>query len=165
MSAPQFCLGDNSTWRSDMDKRTLRHRYFPNPHKDTGSAVVEFAVVLPMLLLILFGIVEFSIALYDKAIITNASREAVRAGVVYKSPQLTVAEITAVANSYCLNNLITFGASTAPSISVDQSGGTASGNPLTVKVTYSYSGLVLGLGIAPITGALSLSSATTMKYE
>jgi Flp pilus assembly protein TadG len=40
-----------------------------------GGAVVEFAIILPLLIALLFGIVEFGLLLYNKQIITNASRE------------------------------------------------------------------------------------------
>jgi len=40
-----------------------------------GASAVEFAIILPILILILFGIIEFSILFYDKAVITNASRD------------------------------------------------------------------------------------------
>jgi Flp pilus assembly protein TadG len=62
-----------------------------------GTSTVEFAMILPLLLVIIFGIMEFSLLLYDKAIITNASREAARSGIAYKSPRFTTAEIQAFA--------------------------------------------------------------------
>jgi Flp pilus assembly protein TadG len=40
-----------------------------------GGAAVEFAIILPLLIALLFGIVEFGLLLYNKQIITNASRE------------------------------------------------------------------------------------------
>ena len=40
-----------------------------------GATVVEFALVLPLLVVFIFGIIEFSLLLYNKAMITNASRE------------------------------------------------------------------------------------------
>ena len=48
-----------------------------------GAAAVEFAIVVPLLLLLLFGIIEFSLLLYNKAMLTNASREGARFGIVY----------------------------------------------------------------------------------
>ena len=48
-----------------------------------GGAAVEFAIVLPVLVLLIFGMIEFSTLLYDKGVITNASREGARAGIVY----------------------------------------------------------------------------------
>lgn len=76
--------------------------------KNTGAAVVEFAVILPLLLLLLFGIIEFGFLLYNKAMVTNASREGARAGIVI-NPRLSEAQIRNVVNSYCSNYLITFG--------------------------------------------------------
>lgn len=50
---------------------------------------MEFALVLPVLLLILFGIIEFGLVMFDQAVITNASREGARAGIVLKTPSLS----------------------------------------------------------------------------
>ena len=49
-----------------------------------GTEVVEFAIVSLLLFLLLFGIIDFGILLYDKAVITNASREGARAGIVQR---------------------------------------------------------------------------------
>jgi Flp pilus assembly protein TadG len=75
-----------------------------------GAVALEFALILPVFLLLLCGVIEFGIALYDKAVITNASREAARAGVAYRldplgnySP-LSPAEIQDVVNTYLLGN-------------------------------------------------------------
>ena len=48
-----------------------------------GASAVEFALILPILICVLFGIVEFGLLMYDKAVITNASREGARAGIVF----------------------------------------------------------------------------------
>lgn len=129
---------------------------------EAGGAVVEFALVLPVLLLIFFGIIELSVGLYDQALLTNASREAARAGVVYQLPRKTEAEIIDVATDCCLNHLITFGPAATPQVSVPD--GTA-GSRLTVNVTYNYQGLVLGALIRQFTGPVKISAATTMTYE
>jgi Flp pilus assembly protein TadG len=47
-----------------------------------GASMVEFALVLPILILILFGIIEFGILIYNQQVITNASREGARYGIV-----------------------------------------------------------------------------------
>ena len=44
--------------------------------------MVEFALIFPLLLFIVFSIIECSLALYDKAVITNASRERLKAEIV-----------------------------------------------------------------------------------
>ena len=46
-----------------------------------GVAAIEFAIVLPLFVIIVFGIIEFSLVFYAKAVITNASREGARLGI------------------------------------------------------------------------------------
>ncbi|MFC1513368.1 TadE family protein [Thermodesulfobacteriota bacterium] len=47
-----------------------------------GATVVEFAVIAPLLLLILFGIIEYGIIFMQVHMVENAAREGVRRGVV-----------------------------------------------------------------------------------
>ena len=48
------------------------------PHGDHGAAAVEFALVLPLLLLILFGIIDFGRWYNAQITLTQAAREGVR---------------------------------------------------------------------------------------
>nr|WBU15379.1 TadE-like protein [uncultured bacterium] len=50
---------------------------------ERGQALVELALVLPLLLLILFGIVDFGLGLSAKIQVTNAVRDGARQGIVY----------------------------------------------------------------------------------
>ena len=45
---------------------------------ERGANLVEFAIVVPLLLLILAGVVDFGYAFHDYIIITNAAREGAR---------------------------------------------------------------------------------------
>lgn len=45
------------------------------PVKDEGQSLVEFAIVLPFLLLLVFGVVELSDALLDMHVVNSFSRE------------------------------------------------------------------------------------------
>jgi hypothetical protein len=47
-------------------------------HKRTGQALTEFALVLPLLLLIVFGIIEFARIFQAYLVIVNSARFAVR---------------------------------------------------------------------------------------
>ena len=47
-----------------------------------GQSLVEFAVVLPVFLLILAGILDFGLGLYSQMTVINAAREGARLGVV-----------------------------------------------------------------------------------
>ena len=48
-----------------------------------GQQLVEFALLLPLLLLCLLGIIEFGIAVFRYDTIANASREIARYGIVH----------------------------------------------------------------------------------
>ena len=48
------------------------------PVKERAQAIVEFAIVLPILLMILFGLLEVGRMIFQYAAVTNASREAAR---------------------------------------------------------------------------------------
>jgi TadE-like protein len=130
-----------------------------------GSTAIELALVLPVLVLLLFGIVEFSLLFYNQQIITNASREAARAGIVAGSPRISDGEIRNVVATYCTDHLITFGEANNPVVEIDPSGdrtGSPFGQDLKVKVSYNYGFLVLGnLGF----NAINLTAKTVMKLE
>ncbi|WP_442955588.1 TadE/TadG family type IV pilus assembly protein [Paraburkholderia sp. MPAMCS5] len=148
-------------------RRRLPARAAPRASRsgERGAIALEFVLVFPFLMLVLFGIVDVSLLLCDKAVITNASREAARAGVVVRVPQYTTSEISNVALSYAQQNLVTGGTATTPTVTVGQPNGSLPGNPLQVTVTYQYSGLVLGSALSSLTGPITLSATTVMNYE
>ncbi len=141
-------------------------------NREKGVAAVEFALILPMLLLMLFFIIEFSIILYDKAVITNASREGARRGIVSDPAGVTVGQIDSTVNTYCLSNLISFGPST-PATTVPSGPCVSSGNLLTVNVTYTYNFFVLPNFInalpwtkaTPLGTGITLTGTTVMRCE
>ena len=127
--------------------------------------MVEFAIVLPVLLLLIVGMIEFSLLLYNKAVLTNASREGARAGIVYAQPAITAGQVTTVVNNYCQNFLVTFGAATAPVTNVTGGPCGTAGNPVTVTVTYNYSFLVLPSFLTSLGSGINLSAQTVMRCE
>ena len=134
-----------------------------------GSNIVEFALILPLLLVLVFGIIDFGLALFDKAVITNASREGARAGMVFSVPRLTDDQIRAVVQTYAGNYLVTFGTpnlqTTITRVDVDGLGGNmSSGDTLSVTVEYPYNYLVMNK-LIPALGSLNLSSTSVMRYE
>ena len=50
---------------------------------ERGAVAVEFAIILPVFLLLVFGIMDFGHAFYMKQTVSNASREGARYGVRY----------------------------------------------------------------------------------
>jgi hypothetical protein len=133
--------------------------------------MVELAIILPRLLIVLFAIIEFGLILYDKALITNASREGARQGIVFRwdvaadvyNP-FTEPEIQVVVNTYLDsgNRLIP---PAAPVTNVPPPICTGAGAQLTVRVTYNYNFFVLPNFITSITGPLNLVAETIMRCE
>ncbi len=135
------------------------------PHAQQGAAAVEFALILPILLLVFFGIAELSLALYNKAILTNASREGARAGIVLSSPKMNDAQISAVVLNYTNGALISLGAATAPTVTVVQSSPAGFPNPLRVTVSYTYKGLGVGTMLGALGAPIVLTGSTSMVNE
>src|SRR4029079_7300001 len=62
-----------------------------------GAAVVEFAVVSPVFFLLIFGMIEYGRLVMVQQVLTNASREGARVGVLDGSTQ---ADVTTAVNNY-----------------------------------------------------------------
>lgn len=136
--------------------RNIKHK-----NLESGAALVEFVIVLPFLLFLLMGIIEFGLLFYNQQVLTNASREGARAGISH----LNESEIKAVVVNYCQDRSITF--DTMPDVipdDVDVSGVPGSyPDDLTVTVTYDYTFLVPGLlGFGP---SMELTAETVMSME
>ena len=135
--------------------------------QQAGNALMEFALVLPIMILIIVGIIDFSLLFYDKAVITNASREGARYGIVFRSPAYaTVTDVTTYTKTYCTNRLVSF-ASPKPVASVTVTPSSAApkaGDTLTVTVSYTYTDLLLHHFIGH-SALYNVSATTVMEYE
>ena len=138
-----------------------------------GGAAVEFAIILPLFIFLLFGIIEGGLLLYNQHIITNASREGARAGIIAAVPKVTDQEIRDKVKDYARRFLVTFSSDTLedeninilPAYSTRNNAG-AFGTDLVVDVTYNYDFLSL---FNPITfkkfDGVPLEARTVMKME
>ena len=137
-----------------MARKTARNRL----KDESGQNLVEFALVVPMLLILVFGIAEFGRAWMTKNILTGAAREAVRIAVVQGSGGSSIIPATARANEV----LASAGITTALVTVTDP--GTSFGT-VTATVAYNFpvsvAGLIPGLDISTI----PLTSTTTMRRE
>lgn len=129
-----------------------------------GASAVEFALVLPILILVVFAIIEFSVALYDKAMITNASREGARAGIVFRIPPVTDEEIGNVVSTHLGASLITFGGPAAANTTVTRNGSNP-GDELKVTVDYTYTFLLIPNIITRLSGGMTMVAETVMRME
>ena len=62
---------------------------------ERGASAVEFAIILPVLLLVLGGIVDFGRYFFFQIQLTNAAREGARVAIAYPSPPDPTASINA----------------------------------------------------------------------
>lgn len=131
---------------------------------EMGAAAIEFALVLPILVLLVCGIIEFGLLFYNKQIITNASREGARAGIV---DQVSDAQIRTIVTNY-LKESLPNGPSKIISltgrVTIDSGNVTVErpGNDLAVAVGFNYP-LLLG-GIVGIQ-TVAVSAQTIMRME
>ena len=54
-----------------------------------GLVMVELALILPLISLLIWGMAETGVALYNKTILTYASRDAARTGILARTPRMT----------------------------------------------------------------------------
>jgi Flp pilus assembly protein TadG len=127
-----------------------------------GAMAIETALLFPLLVLLIFGMIEFGLLMYNRQVLTNASREGARAGIVQVTPRVPDSEIENVVGQYCTDRLFTFGAGgSTPSTNIAREGDVF-GDDLTVRVTYQYAFLVLtNFGFGPI----QLEAQTVMRME
>lgn len=137
-------------------------------NNNKGAAVVEFAVILPLLILIVFGIIEFGFLIYNKAMITNASREGARIGIVYRVDRTGLNTIISdTVDSYLSDFLVTFGGSGNHTTTTNPTNASTitTGGYLEVTVTYPYEFLVIPAFITDLAGGVNLVGTTTMRAE
>ena len=129
---------------------------------------MEFAICLPILILLVFGSIEFGLLFYNEQVITNASREGARAGIVAETK---IADIKNIVVNYCNGKLINLNGSntlqssliiTNPDADGDNEPDPDANNDLTVSVSFKYNFLCVGiLGFTDKT----LFAQTTMRFE
>jgi Flp pilus assembly protein TadG len=145
--------------------------------KSRGASAIEFAIILPLLLLIIFGTIEFGFLLYNKQVITNASREGARAGIVARTPTRLAAfgspSVDEIVQQYCAQNLITFDIAQPPPVTSFPDGYNPTalfGESLRVRVAYNYQFLIFpDIVIAFFRNTplrqVTLTAETVMRYE
>lgn len=151
-------------------------------HKQQGAEVVEFALTAVLLFILLFGMIEFSVALYDKAVLTNASREGARTGILFR-PQPRDESIESSFNcngtasgedeyirsavcGYAEQYLISLGGPADMTISVRRTNGSMTpGSEVVVTVDYPYQFLLLPGFIGTLGDLIEIRAVTSMRAE
>ena len=127
-----------------------------------GAAAVEFAIVLPILMLILAGLFDFGWLFYWQHSVTNASR----AGARYAVQAKYVNGISTPYNDAEIQAMVTTNYGDDLGVTVDRTGGTNSGAPRSVTVTktmqWFFLSFLQGLGVNLPT---TINNKTTMTVE
>jgi Flp pilus assembly protein TadG len=128
--------------------------------REDGQALVEFALVLPILLFLLLGIVDFARAWNVYEVLTDAGREATRLAVVEIGA--TDQEVRQVAKDAAGRTGILL---TDQDITIDA--GAARGDPTTVTIEFGYELKWVGwmMGLLGADRTLNFTVASTMRRE
>jgi len=117
------------------NKDALRHNCFSQAHRsERGQSLVEMAMSLTVIMLLLAGAVDFSIAYFSFSAMQDAAQE----GALYGSinPTDTTGIVTRVRGAS--TNPIDLSDTTLVNVSVTLTGSACEGNAITVSVTYDY---------------------------
>jgi len=129
---------------------------------EDGQALVEFALVAPLLLILILGLVEFARAWNTQQVLTDAAREALRSSVV-ANPNFTYDALVGLVDQALVR------ASLDPEraqISVD-GWKAGSGTPARIRIDYEYDLGFFGplVGWASGDRSLALSTSFVMRNE
>lgn len=123
-----------------------------------GAAAVEFAVVAPVFVLMIFGMIEVSRGIMVKQIMTNAAREGARAAILDGA---TGTDVTTSVNTYLSNCSLAAATVTFPQGLPEA---VTYGNPVEVQVSLSYTD-VSWLPIPRYMSSSSLTASSVMRRE
>lgn len=141
--------------------------------KRQGQAVVEFALVLPIFMLLLFGGIELGIVYFRLHLLTNAAREGARVG---SMPNSTESDVEAAVNDFL--NAAGIDTDTCNVVvhvyppGEDVPGGSAraglsdalQGDRIYVRVEHNFE-VVTGTLIPGVSGTLNLQSTCVFRHE
>ncbi len=141
---------------------------------DQGQSLVEFVLALPILLVIVFGIVEFAAAWRTYQVVTNVAREGARLAVIPSTvSDITVSDridsLLTQSGLSLANRTTTLTCNGNPGLC---SGPASTGQPDEVQIDYLHTFVVLGpvldlmcAGCGTSYGTVTLTSRSVMRNE
>jgi Flp pilus assembly protein TadG len=145
--------------RSTLGRKTFRRR--------DGQAVVEFALVLPVFILLVFGAIEFGRAYYDLHLLTNAAREGARRGSL---PNQLETDVSDAVQDFLES--VGLGGSWSTSVTVTDPEGTEraglseaqEGDQVSVTVSYNFQ-VLTGALLPGFSGTVQLRGRCAFRHE
>lgn len=144
-----------------------------------GAVAVEFAIILPILILLVFGIIDFGHAWYMKQLVSNASREGARYGTRATKSTAAANALDPSISNYILNTSAENGnkggyglkqqlPNENPAVPPPTGPGytdSSAGNDLYVTVTATKTWWVVNNFVPGMGPTSTISSTTCMKVE
>ncbi len=128
--------------------------------REDGTMALEFTLLLPAMLLLIFSTIELGSAYYAKQIMITASREGARLGAVYTDDAIT--------NEYVKQEVVDLLENTsfpmAANVTVTGADGDT-GDTVRVEINALYDFPILSRLVPGVLGSITLSSATEMRHE
>ncbi|MDH8677312.1 TadE/TadG family type IV pilus assembly protein [Fusibacter bizertensis] len=123
---------------------------------ENGQSMVEFALIVPLLLLIIVGIIEFGFMFSGYLTLTNASREAVRTISLGRSDSAAILRANDTIVNLDKDQML---------VKIDPSDAAREqGDSVTVTITYDYTFLTPFME-AIFGGDFQIEVSTTMRVE
>ncbi len=144
------------------------HRALRRRRDHRGAAAVEFALVMPLLLMLVFGIIDFGLMINEKTVLANAAREGARDGAISRKEAVIRSSVSGSLAGLASGATVTVACQKAsgaacvgPFDSQVESGGKVL---VTVKATYRWitpiSAFVPGMG-----SSVDLEKTVEMRVE
>jgi Flp pilus assembly protein TadG len=134
--------------------KTKRHHTRFGFRSDEGQAFVEFALVLPLLALLIFGIIQFGLAFRNYIAITDAARVGARAAAVKRTSNPCAAANAAIQST------VSAGQWAQISSRITCVAGPNVGDQVSITINYPYS---IGLPGVSASGNLTANAKERME--
>ncbi len=123
-----------------------------------GAAALEFAVVAPLLFMLILGLIEFGRLMMVQEVLTNGAREGARQAVL---PHATQSDVTTTVQNYMTANMVS-GYTLTNTDPATASGG----SNVTVTVSVPYANVSwLPAGVVRWSGEQTLTARVVMRKE
>jgi len=120
-----------------------------------GQTMVEFALLLPLLMLIIIGMMDLGRAIWSYNLVAHAAREGARAGIFPGESDFDIVRAVQRAASPLV----------IPDSDIQRTNPRYPGGTVTVRVTYRYEPITPLVGQFIPRGWLQLTSQSTMRVE
>lgn len=140
-----------------------------------GQSLIEFVLMMPILMIMIFGIIDFGMGLRSYISLTNATREGARFAAVGNPAGAYPTDCDGTTSTSSIGRVCVtmegLGLSNLNSVSVSYPNGNAPGNSVIVAADYTYNfitplgGLIRFFSGGTFPDTLSLNTSADMRLE